>query len=81
MALVIKRLTIQYSQLLKDPTRLCSAQPKDFDKDITYWIGYLDGPEQTLYDGGRFYLTINFPFDYPFKPPQVRFTTPICLRN
>ena len=78
---LLKRLHIQYSQLQKDPAPLCFAKPKDQDNDITHWTGYIDGPPQTPYAGGRFYIVIDFPSDYPFKPPQVQFTTPIYHPN
>ena len=77
----LKRLHIQYNQLVKDPAPFCFAEPKDKTDDITHWTGYIDGPQRSPYEGGRFYLMINFPSDYPIKPPQVQFTTPIYHPN
>jgi ubiquitin-conjugating enzyme E2 D/E len=77
----IRRLTINYNDLLKNPPNFCYAEPKDPSQNMTNWTGYIDGPEDTPYAGGRFYLTIDFPSDYPFKPPTIYFTTPIYHPN
>lgn len=77
----VKRLTINFNEMQKNPPPLCYAQPEDAAADMTHWIGWIDGPGDTPYAGGRFHLTIDFPSAYPFKPPQVRFSTPVYHPN
>lgn len=55
--------------LLKTNMRNVQIAPNT--DDITSWIATLNGTPGTPYEGGQFYLEINFPIDYPFKPPKV----------
>ncbi|CAF1392556.1 unnamed protein product [Adineta ricciae] len=77
----IKRLTVHYKELQKNPAPLCHAEPEDSDKSMFHWIGWIEGPENTPYSGGKFRLIIDFPPEFPFKPPAVRFTTQIFHPN
>lgn len=41
----------------------------------------IDGPKDTPYEGGVFWVTIGWPVGYPFNPPRFRFDTHIFHPN
>ncbi|CBI31480.3 hypothetical protein AAG906_034389 [Vitis piasezkii] len=50
-----------------------SAFPES--ESIFTWIGTIMGGNGTVYEGLSYKLSLRFPLDYPFKPPQVKFET------
>jgi len=44
-------------------------------ESIFTWIGTIEGGKGTQYEGLSYKLSLRFPLDYPFKPPQVKFET------
>lgn len=44
-------------------------------ESIFTWIGTIEGGTGTMYEGLSYKLSLRFPLDYPFKPPQVKFET------
>ncbi|XP_022747482.1 probable ubiquitin-conjugating enzyme E2 C [Durio zibethinus] len=44
-------------------------------ESIFTWIGTIEGGKGTMYEGLSYKLSLHFPLDYPFKPPQVKFET------
>ena len=75
----IKRINKELEEFTKAPPSNCSAGLKD--NNVYEWEATIIGPENSPYKGGIFYLKINFPSDYPFKPPKMHFITRIYHCN
>lgn len=49
--------------------------------DNIHFTGYITGPPDTPYEGGKFAISIELPDKYPFKPPKMAFETKIWHPN
>tara|TARA_B100001057_G_scaffold500841_2_gene618231 strand:+ start:2133 stop:2585 length:453 start_codon:yes stop_codon:yes gene_type:complete len=74
-----QRIKNELKRLLNDTPANCSAGP--INDNIFNWQATLIGPTESPYEGGVFYLDIKFPEEYPFKPPNIHFTTKIYHPN
>jgi ubiquitin-conjugating enzyme E2 D/E len=74
-----KRINKELNDLLKEPIENITAGPKG--DNLYEWDGIIIGPTKTPYEGGVFKLKIDFPVDYPFKPPKLMFLTKIYHPN
>lgn len=51
------------------------------DGNLFLWTGYMFGPIESPYQGGAFKIVIEFPSNYPFKPPKIYFKTKVYHPN
>jgi ubiquitin-conjugating enzyme E2 D len=76
---MLKRLKYEMKDIKKNPIENFSI---GFNKDKMEEINAtLFGPNDTPYENGVFYLTININKEYPFSPPMVKFNTPVYHPN
>ncbi|XAR62575.1 Ubiquitin--protein ligase [Bertholletia excelsa] len=75
-----ERLEKELRELNLNPPTCISLGPVSKD-DMFHWQAIIIGPVDTQLEGTLFHLSIQFPIDYPFKPPTVRFQTQLYHPN
>lgn len=78
--MALKRIQKEIEEVKKSPPDRVMAGPSD-DSNLFHWEGMMNGPEDSPYAGGIFKFVIDFPDDYPMKPPKIVFTTKIYHPN
>jgi ubiquitin-conjugating enzyme (huntingtin interacting protein 2) len=49
--------------------------------DLNHLRGSFMGPPDTPYEGGKYFVDIRIPSDYPFRPPVMKFETKLWHPN
>ena len=75
----INRIKTELTEIIKYPPCNCSAGQNGLNK--FEWVATILGPHDSPYQNGIFKLNINFPKEYPFKPPLVKFVTKVYHPN
>ncbi|POY74412.1 putative Acid-D-amino-acid ligase [Rhodotorula taiwanensis] len=79
MSAATRRITKEYAELQADSPPHVVAGPDE--SNFLHWTGTITGPPDSAYKGGKFNIDITFPTEYPFKSPNVKFTTRIYHPN
>jgi len=77
--IALSRLRKELDDIQKNPSAELSVGPSG--EDMFRWEGILNGPPDSPYAGGAFKFTIEFPREYPMKPPKVKFVTRVYHPN
>ena len=75
----IRRLQKEYKDLTSKPYDEFSVSLSE--DNIYKWEIIIFGPSDTPYEGGMFKSIMDFPHEYPNKPPQLKFTSDIYHPN
>ena len=76
----LRRIKKEYAEIQKLPSEFCCASPIS-EEDLYHWRGHIMGAVDTPFEGGIFFMDINFPTDYPFKPFKMKCLTKIFHPN
>ncbi len=80
MSVARKRVEKELRDVWTNPIEGIVAGPAD-ESNMMAWTATIDGPPGTPYAGGKFKLSMNFPSNFPFKPPQCKFLTKVYHCN
>ena len=77
---MLKRINNELVSIIKEPIDNIEYIEQE-DSNHNIWYFYLYGPENTIYNGGKFKLKVEFTQDYPYDAPVITFLTRIYHPN
>ena len=76
---MVERIRAEYEYIKRYPNPYIGVGL--VNNNIRHWKAHIIGAEDTPYKGGLFIIEVFFPYEYPEKPPIVKFETPIYHPN
>lgn len=76
-----RRLLKEHADLQRDASSSPDLSLTPLNNNLYTWSGFVTGPAETPYAGGRFELSVTVPETYPLYPPVVKFTTRLFHPN
>ena len=77
--MAMKRLQMELKQQINEPNYYYSIEVDE--KNFMKWNILLLGPADTIFEGGIFKCQIEFPKEYPNKPPSFKFVDKLYHPN
>lgn len=77
----LRRITAELRTQVNDSNATKGVSFAPINSDLTELLGVLEGPVDTPYAGGIFWLHIHLLSNWPAKPPVCRFLTPVYHLN
>ena len=77
--MAMKRLQMELKQQINEPNYYYSIEVDE--KNFMKWNILLLGPADTIFEGGIFRCQIEFPKEYPNKPPSFKFVDKLYHPN
>ena len=73
-AYAFKKLRRELDSIQQDEHSMVSVMLED-EKNLFEWVLMIEGPEDTIFEGGVYPARMTFPSNYPNDPPKMVFTT------
>lgn len=73
--MTVKRLIKDVKEIMKNPLTSQGIYYQHDESDLLKGYAMIVGPSETPYHGGYYFFTFNFPANYPFTPPVVKYHT------